>query len=193
MLDVHLFYNLLSVIGDKTQILIMGDYNQLPSIGPGLVLRDLIESKIVPHIVLEELYRQESDSKIIENADKIIKGDKDINLEDGNGFFFVNTKKKSEIQNNIINNIQNCIELGYKLNEIQVISPIKKGSIGVLALNRLIQDNFNPKKRYETEISIGMDKTFRHRDKVMQTVNNYNLGVFNGEVGEILYVGKQQM
>lgn len=190
MLDVHLFYNLLSVIGDKTQILIMGDYNQLPSIGPGLVLRDLIESKIVPHIVLEELYRQESDSKIIENADKIIKGDKDINLEDGNGFFFVNTKKKSEIQNNIINNIQNCIELGYKLNEIQVISPIKKGSIGVLALNRLIQDNFNPKKRYETEISIGMDKTFRHRDKVMQTVNNYNLGVFNGEVGEILYVGK---
>ncbi len=190
MIDIYLFYSILSVIDYKTQVLIIGDHNQLPSIGPGLVLKDLIESKIIPCIILEEVYRQENGSEIVKNADKVIYGKKDLELEGSNDFIFIETKSIAEIQENIISNIENLIRLGYEINDIQVITPMNKGGIGALELNRIIQGKFNSKEIYESEIRVGATKVFRPKDKVMQITNNYNLGVFNGEVGEIQWTSE---
>lgn len=187
MIDAYLFYSLLSAINNNTQVLMIGDYNQLPSIGPGLVLRDLIKSKIIPCVILEEVYRQENGSKILENANKIVRGKKDLSLKTTNDFQFIYTQNKKEIQDNIIKSIENLLRLGYKMQDIQVITPMNKGDIGVLELNKIIEDKFNPKKAYEPEISIG-DKVFRIGDKVMQTVNNYDLNVVNGETGRIIKI-----
>lgn len=187
MIDTYLFYSLLSVISNKTQVLIMGDYNQLPSIGPGAILRDLIESKLIPCIILEEVFRQGKGSRILENANKLVKGEKDLNLETSDEFKFIDVKNILDIQENIISSIKNLLKSGYKMNDIQVITPMNKGDIGALELNRLIQDKFNPKRTYKPEIKVA-DKVFRVGDKVMQTVNNYELNVFNGETGRIVKI-----
>ncbi len=189
MIDAYVFYNLLSVIPEKTKVLFVGDYQQLPSVGPGLILRDLIDSGEIETTILNEIFRQKSGSQIIENAHKVINGDKNLSLDaNQDDFYFINQPAQGKIQELIILSIKRLLETGYKLEDIQVLSVFNEGDLGVIELNKRIQEKFNPKYQVIPEIRISDDKCLRLYDKVMQTVNNYNLEVFNGEVGVIKYM-----
>lgn len=186
MIDAYLFYCLLSCITENTNILIIGDYQQLPSVGPGLILRDLINSKEIETTILKEVYRQAQDSQIIANAHKIINGDKNLNLDKNKGdFYFIETKSKTNIKNTIIRCIERLLETGFKINDIQVLTPTNKGDLGVVELNKAIQKKFNPCDKNKEEIKVGLERAFRVGDRVIQTENNYDLEVFNGETGII--------
>lgn len=174
MIDAPLFETLLSVITPNTKLLIVGDAEQLPSVGPGLILRDLINSGFIPSRRLTTIYRQETGSQIITNAYKAIKGDE--NLELGKEFFFNEVQNKASIKETILNTIQVLMNNDFALDEIQVLSVMNKGDLGVIELNRAIQDRFN---------GTGTGK-FRVGDKVIHTINNYELEVFNGESGKVI-------
>lgn len=191
MIDAYVFYSLLSVIPETTKVLIVGDYQQLPSVGAGLVLRDLIDSRVVETTILTEVFRQKEGSQIIENAHKVINGDKNLSLDNNKGdFYFLNQPIPKKIVELMILSIKRLLETGYKLEDIQVLSVFNEGDLGVAELNKIIQGEFNPKYLVIPEIKISDDRCLRLHDKVMQTVNNYNLGVFNGEVGVIKYMNQ---
>lgn len=186
MIDAYVFYNLLSVISETTKVLIVGDYQQLPSVGVGLVLRDLIDSKVIATTILTEVFRQKEGSQIIENAHKVINGNNHLSLDKNKGdFYFIEETSVKKISDLIILSIKRLLQTGYKMDDIQVLSTMNKGDLGVVELNRKIQATFNPAKENKDEIEIGTQKCFRVNDKVMQTENDYDLGVFNGEVGTI--------
>lgn len=187
MIDVCLFYSLISVISDKTQILLIGDYNQLPSVGPGTIFKDLVESKIIPCVTLEKVFRQKNSSQILQNANKIAAGKKDLNLNNSDEFSFIGTKNIKKIKENIVKSIKKLLQIGYKMKDIQVITPMNIGDIGTRELNNFIQDKLNPRKTYKPEIKV-KDKVFRVGDKVMQIINNYEINVFNGESGKIVAI-----
>jgi exodeoxyribonuclease V alpha subunit len=196
MIDAFVFYKLLDSINENMRILFVGDYEQLPSVGPGLILRDLINSNKIPTTVLTEIFRQKRESQIVMNSHKIIKGIKttdknglqfDINKRD---FYFIERKDKIKAQQTIIECIERFIHnQGYKLQDIQVLSPMRKGDLGVWQLNRLIQQRFNPPSPNKREIKLDEISVLREGDRVIQTVNNYELGVFNGEVGYVKEIG----
>lgn len=189
MVDAHVFYNLLSVISDSTQVLIVGDYEQLPSVGVGLILRDLMESKAIPTTILDEIFRQSAQSKVITNSYGVIKGNKNdlvFDKEKNGDFYFINIQEIDKIKDNMVKSIENLLKTKkYKLEDIQVLSVMNKGDLGTVELNKLMQEKFNPKSNVKREINFGMGRTFREKDRVIQTVNNYDLEVFNGEVGII--------
>ena len=191
MIDIYVFYKLLESIDDNTRVLFVGDYQQLPSVGPGLILRDLIESKKIPVTILDEIFRQSSNSQIVLNSHKIINCDNnseillsfDNNKED---FYFIEKSDKLATQKLIIQSVKNLItNKKYKLSDIQILSPVRKGDLGVNILNQLMQQEFNPPNETKNEVSISENMYLREGDKVIQTCNNYDLGVFNGEVGEV--------
>lgn len=186
MIDAHVFYNLLSVISVNTKVLIVGDHNQLPSVGPGLILRDLINSNRIPTTILTEIFRQAKDSQIVVNAHKIIKGQKDIKLDQSKkDFSFIEESKVNDIKKHIVSFIKDLLDDGYKIDEIQILSPMKNGDLGVNELNKMIQDKFNPSARNKFEYEISLQRVLRVGDRVIQTENNYDIEVFNGEVGKI--------
>lgn len=191
MVDAYVFYKLLSATKPEMNILLVGDYEQLPSVGAGLILRDLIESKAIPTTKLSDIFRQAQDSQIVMNAHKIIKGkttkDPDgITFDHTKGdFFFIEERRDFAIKEYMIKSIQKMKDAyGYTLDDIQVLSPTKFGELGTHVLNQAIQQAFNPNKN-EEDVIVLKNKTFRIGDKVIQTVNNYDLEVFNGEVGRI--------
>lgn len=186
MIDSYVFYNLLSAIPETTKILIVGDYQQLPSVGPGLVLRDLIFSNTIETTILTEVFRQKSGSQIIENAHSIINGKKELSLDKDKGdFYFLPKESITDISDLVLRSIDRLLKTGFKMDNIQVLSVMNKGDLGVLELNRKIQEKFNPRKKGLQEIDISTQRTLRVNDKVMQTENNYDIEVFNGEVGKI--------
>lgn len=189
MVDAYVFYNLLSAIPEKTRLLIVGDYQQLPSVGPGLILRDLIDSNMIKTTALTEVFRQAQDSQIVTNAHKIIGGNKNISLDIKKGdFYFIDELMVNKINDKILKSIYRLLQLGYSMDEIQVLSVMNKGDLGVVQLNKNIQRMFNPAKKGKPEVKVGVERAFRLGDKVMQTENNYDLEVFNGEVGKIIGV-----
>ncbi|WP_442638204.1 SF1B family DNA helicase RecD2 [Rossellomorea marisflavi] len=204
MIDAYLFSKLLENIGMGTRLLLVGDINQLPSVGPGLVLRDLINSGKIPFVELNQIFRQASASQIVTNAHKIIEGKttKDV---DGLTFnptrgdsYFVQRLDALAIQKNIIESVKRFMKKGYKLQDILILSAMRKGDIGVDELNRLIQHEFNPPTAYIDIIkSDGM--VLRVGDRVIQTENNYDMDVFNGDIGTITSIysrrksGKEEM
>ena len=194
MIDAYVFYNLLSVISNHTKILIVGDYEQLPSVGAGLILRDLISSSVIPTTTLTEIFRQAENSQIVINSYKVINGIKTtdengIKFDEGKGdFYFIENKSINYINFLILKSIERLLKTGYTLDNIQVLSVMNKGDLGVIELNRKIQEKFNPQKKGLAEIEIGNHRYLRENDKVMQTKNNYELGVFNGEVGKISFI-----
>lgn len=189
MIDAYVFYNLLSVIPEKTRLLIVGDYQQLPSVGPGLILRDLIDSNMIKTTILNEVFRQAKNSQIVTNAHKIIGGNKNISLDIKKGdFYFIDELMVNKINDKILKSIYRLLQLGYSMDEIQVLSVMNKGDLGVVQLNKNIQRMFNPAKKGKPEVKVGVERAFRLGDKVMQTENNYDLEVFNGEVGKIIGV-----
>jgi exodeoxyribonuclease V alpha subunit len=201
MIDIYLFDKLLQSISLETNVLFVGDENQLPSVGPGQIFRDLVHSDVIPATILTQIYRQQNQSSIIKNAHKIIQGLKSTD-EDGiqfdhhfDGDFFLLGKNTSieGIKQNLIESIHRMMEHHhYQLKEIQILFPAKQGQIGVHALNTLIQETFNPLMDGKQEFKLVDGSVLRQGDRVMQSVNNYDLQVFNGEVGEILSIKENQ-
>jgi exodeoxyribonuclease V alpha subunit len=204
MIDAYLFSKLLENIGDNTRILLVGDTNQLPSVGPGLVLRDLIGSGKIPFVELNQIFRQASASQIVTNAHKIIQGKttKDVDgltfdVAKGDSYFIQRTDTQS-IQQNILESIKRFMKKGFKLEDILILSAMRGGDLGVNELNRMIQHEFNPPTSYVDIVkSDGM--VLRVGDRVIQTENNYDMDVFNGDIGTVASIfvrrtsGKEEM
>lgn len=190
MIDAYLFSKLLQNISPHTRLLFVGDVNQLPSVGPGLVLRDLINSNKIPYVELNQIFRQAAKSQIVTNAHAIIKGKttKDI---DGLTFdptrgdsYFIQRTDTQQIQADIIETIHRFMKKGMKMEDILVLSAMRGGDLGVEELNRMIQYEFNPPTNYIDVVKVdGM--ILRVGDRVIQTENNYDLDVFNGDIGNI--------
>ncbi len=188
MIDIPLFYNFLDAVPQNCRLLMVGDINQLPSVGPGNLLRDLIESKTIACVKLEKIFRQEANSNIVINAHKVNNGNfpsvpKFDKSHKGDFYFFEEENQETVLE--IIKELY-CKKIpdkfGYNpFTDIQVLTPMHKGTVGALNLNTVLQNILNPRKK---EINRG-NKIFRRKDKVMQTRNNYEKEVFNGDIGII--------
>ena len=184
MVDAELFSLLLERTTENTRIILIGDVDQLPSVGAGLILRDLINSEKIPVTVLDELFRQAKDSQININSHKIIKGDSDLVIDQENkkDFFFWNTSNVDAIKTRVINCYKRCLEKGYSSEDICILTPMKEGELGTIEINKLIQRTFNNSSKTFRVNGMNM---FKVNDRVMQISNNYDLEVFNGEIGVI--------
>lgn len=209
MIDIFLMYNLLKSIKLGTRLIIVGDVDQLPSVGAGNVLKDLINSDIIKVVRLKEIFRQGKESLIITNAHRINSGEMPYLNRKDNDFYFI----KSENINNILFTLLDLINRRLpnfnkkwdKKRDIQILSPIKKGPLGILNLNERLQEILNSPSKDKKEIK-QKNLIFREGDKVMQTKNNYNLkwtsitgigesegeGVFNGDVGFIRNIDEEE-
>ncbi len=199
MVDLLLFNSLLKAIPRGTSLILVGDADQLPSIGPGNVLRDIINSDGIAVVKLTEIFRQARESLIVVNSHKINKGDFPVLNEKNNDFFFMPRNTPEEINKTIVELCLQRLPSAYGFNpftDIQVLSPTRKGPVGVRTLNILLQEALNPKSERKKEKPAG-DYTFRELDKIMQIKNNYDmqwsmsdsdeegLGLFNGDIGII--------
>ena len=203
MVDVVLFEKLLRGIKDNTRLIIVGDVDQLPSVGAGNVLRDLINSEKIKYTKLVDIFRQSENSNIIVNAHKINNGQEPILNERNSDFFFLKTESPAITRNIVVDLISKRLPKAYGYDfskDIQILTQSRKGICGVFELNRLLQDILNPKNEETDELLVG-NKLFRVNDKVMQTKNNYNLsffdsdgeenfGVYNGDMGHIIFIDK---
>lgn len=203
MVDVVLFEKLLRGMKDNTRLVIVGDIDQLPSVGAGNVLRDLINSKKIKYTKLVDIFRQSESSNIIVNAHKINNGQEPILNEKNSDFFFLKTETPAITRNVVVDLISKRLPNAYGYDfskDIQILTQSRKGICGVFELNRLLQDILNPKTETTDELLVG-NKLFRVNDKVMQTKNNYNLsffdsdgeenfGVYNGDMGRIIFIDK---
>lgn len=178
MMDLFLTDKLLKALPDTTRLLIVGDTDQLPSVGPGNVLKDLIQYG-VPHVRLTEIFRQAKDSQIVTNAHRINAGE--TCLETGDDFFFVNIEEPAKIREKIIELAAGYFKKHGNVDGLQILSPMKKGQVGVEILNEKLQATLNPPAHHKPEIKKHV--TFRVGDRVLQTMNDYEKGVFNGDVG----------
>lgn len=186
MIDAYVFYRLLSSLDEDIRIVIIGDYNQLPSVGAGLILRDLIDSNTIKTTSLKEIFRQAKNSKIVTNSNIIINtgltAGVTLSRKCSGDFFFIEESSTHEIQRKIIMVMKKLMtNMKVPLSDIQVLSAVKGTSLGTEALNRLIQNEFNN----NTDFIESGEMQFNSKDKVIHIVNNYDLNVFNGETGVI--------
>lgn len=190
MVDMHLFYQLMMGVGDQTTVVFIGDTDQLPSVGPGNVLNELIEGKI-SSIVLTEIFRQANESQIVVNAHRCNKGEKIITNEDQEDFCFIEESNDELVPSLIVKTIEGFIKEGNSIEDIQVLSPMKKTKTGVENLNNIIQEYLNPFHPLKNQLEF-KNNIYRVGDKVMQTVNNYEKEVFNGDVGIVYEIDQTE-
>lgn len=191
MIDIELMSYLIDAIPEKMRLVLVGDVDQLPSVGPGNVLRDIIESGVVPVVKLTRIFRQAQDSHIIVNAHNIDEGKPIVydNSKDSDFFFLQETdndKIAQKVVEMVVSRLPNFTSLSPM--DIQVLSPMKRSSNGVENMNKLLQAAINPtgeQIEYGTTI-------FRTGDKVMQMKNDYDNDVFNGDMGTIQYVDREE-
>ncbi|MBE2224596.1 MAG: ATP-dependent RecD-like DNA helicase, partial [Anaerolineae bacterium] len=199
MLDLILANNLLKAIGPDTHLLLVGDIDQLPSVGAGDVLGDLIDSERVAVIRLNTIFRQAANSLIISNAHRINQGlVPQTEPSDPNGppsdFYIFIKDDPDEAAELLVDVVKKRVPLKFgfdPMDDIQVLSPMYNGSMGVSNLNLLLQANLNPLGGKKFERRLG-GRTFRTGDKVMQTVNNYDKNVYNGDIGRITAIDPLQ-
>jgi exodeoxyribonuclease V alpha subunit len=199
MLDLILANNLLKAIGPDSHVVLVGDVDQLPSVGAGDVLRDLIDSGIAPVVRLEVIFRQAANSLIISNAHRINQGLVPETRPEAPGkppvdFFIFIKEEPDEAAGLLVDVVQKRIpdKFGFDpLDDVQVLSPMYNGSVGVSNLNLLLQAALNPPGGKKGERRLG-GRVFRAGDKVMQTVNNYDKNVYNGDIGRITAVDSIQ-
>ena len=187
MLDLLLTNNLLKAVRPGTHVLFVGDVDQLPSVGAGDVLRDLIDSDLVPVTRLSTIFRQAADSRIITNAHLINQGKFPIFSQGSGDFFLFPAEDADSAANWIVDVVTERIpqKFGFDpIRDIQVLAPIYRGPAGVIALNERLQERLNPPAGNKTERKL-FGTTFRTGDKVMQTQNNYDKDVYNGDIGFI--------
>lgn len=183
MVDTWLFYQLMQNVMPHTRLVFVGDSDQLPSVGPGRVFKDLIKSTVIETSILDTVYRQGEGSSIVSLAYDIA-NDRPMNITDkfkDRVFFPANTNQIAEIVDKVVTR---AVEKGYDMRDIQVLAPIYRGPAGINTLNQLLQGILNPKSDDKTEIDFG-DKIFRKGDKVIQLVNRTEDNVFNGDSGII--------
>lgn len=192
MVDVMLMYALLRAVPDSMRVILVGDVDQLPSVGAGNVLRDLIASSVFPVITLTKIFRQAAESRIILNAHRINRGEyPDLSNSkgpDGKGtdFFFQGEEDPEKAAGILVNLVKNRLPNYCRVTPqaIQVLTPMQRGAVGAANLNQLLQAAVNPKGENMPELHRG-GYTFRPGDKVMQIRNNYDKEVFNGDIGTI--------
>ena len=208
MVDVFLMRSVLRALVPGMRLIMVGDSDQLPSVGAGNVLRDILDSGAVPSVELTEIFRQDEKSMIVYNAHRINHGEAPRLNAKGSDFFFERAASPVDAAKRIVNlcasRLPNFLGLD-PVRQMQVLSPTKKGDCGVWMLNQLLQEQFNPAAPHKSERARG-DVTFREGDKVMQTRNNYQLewkkegvfaweegqGVFNGDIGFIRSIDTQE-
>ncbi len=202
MVDIHLFKSLLSAVSVGTRLIMVGDVDQLPSVGPGQVLQDLINSRAFPVVILKRIFRQAGESDIVVNAHKINRGE-EIELNNKSmDFFFLERKDVNVIYKHMIQLIREKLPPYVNAGpyDIQVLTPMRKGNLGVEVLNEILQQYLNPPDGKKKEHRLG-ERLFREGDKVMQIKNNYQIpwevvskygisvdsgmGIFNGDMGII--------
>lgn len=186
MVDLPLFYNLLKAITPGTRLIMVGDVDQLPSVGPGSVLRDLIHSQRIPTVRLDVIFRQAEESLIVSNAHKINRGEFPY-LSTAKDFFFIPEEDPEQIVQTISDLIKNRISKYLQcdpLEDIQVLSPMRRTITGVENLNLNLQAALNPAQSGKVELKVGAN-VFRVGDKVMQLKNDYQKLVFNGDIGRV--------
>jgi exodeoxyribonuclease V alpha subunit len=189
MVDVLLMYALLRALPKTSGLIMVGDVDQLPSVGPGNALRDLIDSGVVPVVRLTEVFRQAATSKIITSAHLIRQGKMPElrTAESGTDFYFIERDTPEEIAATLVRLVQDRIPKGHRLDpirDIQVLCPMNRGSIGVRELNTVLQGALNPVRPGEPAVE-RFGWRFQVRDKVIQTENDYKKEVFNGDIGAI--------
>ena len=202
MVDISLMHALLKAVNVGTRLILVGDVNQLPSVGPGNVLRDMIESEKFPVVKLTKIFRQAAESDIIVNAHKINDGERVPLDKRSRDFLFIRREYPSDIVRDMMvllrDKLPNYVQADST--EIQIMTPMRKGALGVEQLNKILQENFNPPGPDKQEKESG-GTVFRKGDKVMQIKNNYQIewetrnrygipmergmGVFNGDTGII--------
>ena len=192
MIDIKLMSNLFKAVPDSMTVILIGDVNQLPSVGPGNILRDIIDSQTVPIIKLNNIYRQSKVSDIIINSHKINQGQiPDLKIKSNSDFFFIENNNNQKCADTIIELCTKRLPNYYKVNpvtDIQVLSPMKKGILGTNNLNRILQASINKN-------NIGLtynDTEYKLKDKVMQIKNNYDKDIFNGDIGIISSINKSK-
>lgn len=189
MVDIELFYKILKCIDDKTRLIIIGDYNQLPSVSPGQILKDLIDSKKIPTTRLTEIFRQDEGSLIVE-VSSAINENKDIDFKKlicnkenflKQDFSFIEAKTLNKIEEITMYIVENLLK-DNSFRDFQILCPTNKGDTGTIKLNEEMQKNFNKtdKLQYVNNISV-----FKENDKVIHIINDYELGVMNGSIGFI--------
>lgn len=207
MVDINLFQALLKAVTPGTRLILVGDVNQLPSVGPGQVLRDLMDSEAFPTVVLQKIFRQAEKSDIVVNAHRINRGEQ-ISLDNrSKDFFLLERNDVNVIYKHMIQLIQDMLPryVDASVFDIQVLTPMRKGSLGVETLNGILQQYLNPPAQDKKEFH-GGGTVFREGDKVMQVKNNYQLewevisrygipvdsgiGVYNGDMGRILEINE---
>ena len=187
MIDIILMNALLNAIPEEMKLVIIGDTDQLPSVGPGNVLRDMIESDVIPVVRLTRIFRQAQRSRIVMNAHRINEG-KFPNISNGRDtdFFFLEQEDPEAAAEEIVNLIENRLPRAYGLSpfEIQILTPMQRGVIGAAALNTRLQQLLNPQEQVLHRGGIA----FGQRDKVMQIRNNYDKDVYTGDIGTVTKV-----
>ena len=206
MIDVPLMNSLLMAIKPGTRLILIGDTNQLPSVGEGNVFNDIIKSGCFSTICLNEIFRQSGGSGIVVNAHKINKGEYPDLTKKFDDFFFIQVDE-GKIPGYIADLCKSRLPKKYGITDgIQVITPTKKGMCGTQSLNYVLQEALNPSSKDKAEHSVGADRVLREGDRIMQTKNNYEiewilddginkgrgLGVFNGDVGKITSIDKAE-
>lgn len=202
MVDTLLFAGLLRAVRLSARIILVGDADQLPSVGAGYLLHTLIESKRIPIVRLTKIFRQAQESCIIRNAHKIVSGEMPDLLEKNNDFFFFDRRNANEAAEFLRDLFCRRLPNAYGFtpqNDIQVISPTRKGILGTIALNKMLQEAINP-AQYGKMVLKSLLYTFREGDKVMQIHNQYDtewvkdhergVGIFNGDIGTVTIIDK---
>ncbi len=197
MVDISLFASLLDALPLGCRLVMVGDSDQLPAVGAGNVLHDLIDSGMMPVVQLKEVFRQAMESRIVTNAHKIVSGQMPELHDKNNDFFFIKRNSAYDTAKTVSDLCVTRLPKAYgysPVNDIQVLCPSRKGEVGTVNLNKILQSLINPQDTTKREVVSG-SRVFREGDKVMQIKNNYNIiwtkdaeegtGIFNGDIGII--------
>ena len=194
MIDLPLFNNLLKAVAPGMRLVLVGDVDQLPSVGPGNVLRDLIDSRVIPTVRLETVFRQAQASMIVQNAHRIIRGQMPIMPAGEKDFYFVGCDEPEKVVDQVVDLVSTRLPRYLScdpIEDIQVLTPMRRTITGVENLNQLLQEKLNPPSPGRAELRYGAG-VFRERDKVMQTRNDYQKMVFNGDMGRVRMVDREE-
>ena len=196
MIDVPLMHKLIQALPERAHLLLVGDVDQLPSVGPGSALADILRSEVVPAVRLTEIFRQSASSRIVTNAHRMNAGQMpqlQQQAEDSD-FFFIDRDEPENIQSTILELVKERIPRKLRIDpilDVQVLSPMNRGSLGARAMNVLLQEGLNPRRGDEAVVE-RFGWQFRLRDKVIQTENNYDKEVFNGDIGQVVRIDPEE-
>ncbi len=193
MVDLILMNNVLKAVHPATHLLLVGDADQLPSVGAGNVLRDIIASGVTPVTQLDVIFRQAAGSGIITNAHRVNQGNMPLFPKHKQDFYFFGKEDPAEAADLLIDVVARRIpeKFGISVNDIQVLSPMHRGAAGARALNEKLQARLNPLRYNQPEYRSG-SRLFRVDDRVLQLRNNYDKDVFNGDVGRIEHIDLEE-